>query len=1092
MKKLWQKAVAFFLCITVSVSAFVVPASAVGAEAVLGALTLITSAANAVKTLFDASASGVRFAAVLEDFMSSDGDSEACPFVLPIANVCVQGYSIETSRQVLDCLAQDWNANYRASSGCSLYVSRDTMNDGTNINYLCVVYSGDGAGRGRSPIKWALCDGNRRILYSRVNPQTVTDGHWTSVRNFKSPYHMMSSADLYNLATEKGGVVRQSVDLYLVFNKAGTNIFVDPNGFPYVAPVEGRYALDSSRKDTNVKETDGEGNVTEIDNSVTDNSTNIDLSGMSVTFPDGTFQYIDQLIYDDSTKTYYVDSHDQYETNYHYTYQYHINYTSITYIGQTEEYNKYYEVYYELPDGRSSADLSREELEQLNISMDVIPYDRAADDARLRSLYHFDGDTRDSSYWNYCTSFDWDYGGSITYMDASTFGGALYLDEQPHGFTLTLPSELGTDDFTIQFRYYQSHTQAPAMDSYISSGSTTLLGMTGKYFFPGSDTSVTPVWFTNVGTWNEIALIRSHGTLYYYVNGVRSASKALTAALTDKLEFIFGTTQQTYKYLDELRVLSYALVPDGSNYTPTSVPYDTNLALVLPEGYIAVADEYWSVNLSDDATSAANFTAGDQLPAGFETSGLAISSGTNGMTFTPTSSGSWLRVPTGTNDRYFGFSLNFTLSSGDILKYTGVSRRGEFSKSLNSPSSSMSSLTIPELFFTGGSIKGSSNYIYVYLDQPVEIAALEWFVTSACSSQSAAVTALNAYSDAFSAGHESNVVLIEEGLDADLLAVKTDIPITGHQIGGVRPSLPVKGQVWALVESGYIRSLQIYTGSAWEAVDGRIWTGSRWIPYSSFNVITLKDMSDIVDGSGNYEYIYTEEGFWGWLQRWLNEFKQDLFAILRGGKDTCSHAYVDEVITEATCTEPGQRRRTCSLCGESVLEDVPALGHDWLPVEVIQDHYDLPAGTVCPGCGSDAFSFVLDDDGVFHCSCPGCDTSWDVQGDLIYGETTYQCSRCDETYVESNEGSSGLFESLGNFLSDGVRWVGSKLSQLVESLSGLNDAFRGFAERIRSMGGEFPALIGAFFAIMPEDLMTVIWFGLIAVVTLLAWRKWFS
>ena len=83
------------------------------------------------------------------------------------------------------------------------------------------------------------------------------------------------------------------------------------------------------------------------------------------------------------------------------------------------------------------------------------------------------------------------------------------------------------------------------------------------------------------------------------------------------------------------------------------------------------------------------------------------------------------------------------------------------------------------------------------------------------------------------------------------------------------------------MERQYITSLQIYNGRAWESCDGRIWTGSRWVPYSSYNVVTLKDMSDIVDASSpDHEYIYTESGFWDWLQRWLTQFKTDLFARL--------------------------------------------------------------------------------------------------------------------------------------------------------------------------------------------------------------------
>ena len=127
----------------------------------------------------------------------------------------------------------------------------------------------------------------------------------------------------------------------------------------------------------------------------------------------------------------------------------------------------------------------------------------------------------------------------------------------------------------------------------------------------------------------------------------------------------------------------------------------------------------------------------------------------------------------------------------------------------------------------------------------------------------------------------SITAMTPEDLATPTLAVRSDIPVTSWQIGGVRPSVPTKGQVWALVERQYITSLQIYNGRAWEACDGRIWTGSRWVPYSAYNVITLKDMSDIVDGSSSdHEYIYTESGFWDWLQRWLTQFKTDLFARL--------------------------------------------------------------------------------------------------------------------------------------------------------------------------------------------------------------------
>ncbi len=126
--------------------------------------------------------------------------------------------------------------------------------------------------------------------------------------------------------------------------------------------------------------------------------------------------------------------------------------------------------------------------------------------------------------------------------------------------------------------------------------------------------------------------------------------------------------------------------------------------------------------------------------------------------------------------------------------------------------------------------------------------------------------------------------------DSPILAVKTQIPVTNYQIGGVRPTYPEIGLVWALVENGYITSIQIYSGYAWEAVDARIWTGSRWIPYNYFNVITLSDMYDIVDASGNqgYEYLYTESGFWNWWQRAWTDFIKLFQGMSFGGSSGSS------------------------------------------------------------------------------------------------------------------------------------------------------------------------------------------------------------
>jgi len=130
----------------------------------------------------------------------------------------------------------------------------------------------------------------------------------------------------------------------------------------------------------------------------------------------------------------------------------------------------------------------------------------------------------------------------------------------------------------------------------------------------------------------------------------------------------------------------------------------------------------------------------------------------------------------------------------------------------------------------------------------------------------------------------SVVIMTPDQIKTPTLAVKTDIEFGDkYQLGGVRPSVPEKGQVWAMIENQRIVSLQVYNGQAWEAVEGRIWTGERWIPPSSYNIITLQDMYDIVDATPDFEYIYSESGFWAWWQKSWNAFTERLFIALGSG-----------------------------------------------------------------------------------------------------------------------------------------------------------------------------------------------------------------
>ena len=241
-----------------------------------------------------------------------------------------------------------------------------------------------------------------------------------------------------------------------------------------------------------------------------------------------------------------------------------------------------------------------------------------------------------------------------------------------------------------------------------------------------------------------------------------------------------------------------------------------------------------------------------------------------------------LRIGTGCSSDFHYYFLAFSvIVDGEIYTVSGVCHGN--SEDYANWVDSYAVVDVP-----GGYIRFSNDYAYLQVDPSgsgVNIQGYELWV-----SQHSTVSEARSAGEEFLANNQLSCELITSivGMDpaqmrTPTLAVRTDLDITSYQIGGVRPSLPKKGQVWALVEGDRITSIQIYNGSAWEGCDGRIWTGERWVPASSYNIITLQDMYDIVDATPNYEYIYTESGFWAWWQKAWIAFTDKLFNSLGTG-----------------------------------------------------------------------------------------------------------------------------------------------------------------------------------------------------------------
>lgn len=178
--------------------------------------------------------------------------------------------------------------------------------------------------------------------------------------------------------------VSQKADYYYIIRNGGRFFLADENMKPFIYHRTGIADKPEDRPTGSIWVVDENGNLVQVEGDDLPDNVGVDLGTLIGNLPTDSNVIFNGCTYDESTKTYYyhtevpitIDNR-QY---YYFTYNYHINYTSITYIGTTEEYDKHYEVYYKLPDGRSSADLTAEELEQLNLSIDVINYGRSADD----------------------------------------------------------------------------------------------------------------------------------------------------------------------------------------------------------------------------------------------------------------------------------------------------------------------------------------------------------------------------------------------------------------------------------------------------------------------------------------------------------------------------------------------------------------------------------------------------------------------------------------------------------------------------------------------------------------------------------------
>jgi hypothetical protein len=125
------------------------------------------------------------------------------------------------------------------------------------------------------------------------------------------------------------------------------------------------------------------------------------------------------------------------------------NYTYVTYciVNPETQSTWYYEIYYQLPDGRNSYDLKAEDVWGLGLSYDAVNYQMVTEDDGTLGLWHFDGNLNDASVHGSNATFT----GAATYSFVdSGFASALSLSGSP--YTLNFPISESPKQWTVEGR----------------------------------------------------------------------------------------------------------------------------------------------------------------------------------------------------------------------------------------------------------------------------------------------------------------------------------------------------------------------------------------------------------------------------------------------------------------------------------------------------------------------------------------------------------------------------------------------------------------------------------------------------------------
>lgn len=157
---------------------------------------------------------------------------------------------------------------------------------------------------------------------------------------------------------------------------------------------------------------------------------------------------------------------------------------------------------------------------------------------------------------------------------------------------------------------------------------------------------------------------------------------------------------------------------------------------------------------------------------------------------------------------------------------------------------------------------------------------------------------------------------------------------------------------------------------------------------------------------------------------------------------TCDHAWTETSRVESTCTAPGSRSLTCSKCGQTKAETLPAAGHTWTVKQSVTTQYGEDGGLI------------------------------------QQGYTIYECSVCGEQYKDDqgvgppsrpsdSEDGESIWSKLGAL-------VGTAISGILDLLgSAVDVVLGGLIDLVTSLFASLQQLVGLFGSV--GEAFSVLW-----------------